>query len=72
MSEMLKDRVVIGLAVVLLGLVVLEATLIPHYNPVFPWHNIPGYAAFIGFVGSLVVVQTTKLLGRLFLQRPEE
>jgi hypothetical protein len=44
---------------------------IPHYHPVFPWHYVPGYAAVIGLVGCIVVVQISKWLGRVFLQRPE-
>jgi hypothetical protein len=72
MKESLKDRVALVLAGVLLLLVVLEAVVIPHYHPVFPWHPVPGYSAAIGLLGCILVVQLSKWLGKLFLQGPEE
>jgi hypothetical protein len=65
------DRITAGLSIALLIMVVLEAVAIPHYHPVFPWHFVPGYAAVIGLVGCIVVVQISKWLGRAFLQRPD-
>jgi hypothetical protein len=67
----MKDRVAIGLAAALGFMVLLEAVLIPHYKPVFPWHSVPGYAAAIGLFGCIIVVQISKWLGRALLQRPE-
>lgn len=72
MRSYLKDRVTLVLAAVLLLLVLVEAVLIPHYEPVFPWHFVPGYSALVGLLGCIVVVQVSKLLGRAFLQRPED
>ena len=72
MSRRLRDRVSLLLAGALLAMVLLEATLVPHYHPVFPWHSVPGYAALIGLVGCVVVVQLSKWLGKALLQRPEE
>jgi hypothetical protein len=72
MKEKTVDRVAIGLGGVLLALVALEATVIPHYHPEFPWHYVPGYSAMIGLFGCLVVVMISKWLGKAFLQRPEE
>lgn len=72
MKEYTKDRVTLILAVTLVALVLVEAFLIPHYHPVFPWHHVPGYSAVIGLVGCLVVVQLSKWLGKAFLQGPEE
>jgi hypothetical protein len=71
MREHLKDRVAIGLAGVLLVLVLLEATVIPHYHPEFPWHYLPGYSAMIGLFGCILVVMISKWLGKALLQRPE-
>jgi uncharacterized membrane protein len=71
LKEHTKDRVVWALAGVLLLLVVLEAVLIPHTGPVFPWHSVPGYSAMIGLFGCIIVVLLSKWLGRTFLQRPE-
>jgi hypothetical protein len=70
-SNPLKDRVVLAMVAALLLMILLEATLIPHYHPEFPWHFVPGYAAAIGLVGCIVVVQLSKWLGRVLLQRPE-
>ena len=65
------DRVSITLGVLLLGLVVIEV-FVPHSQPRFPWHHVPGYAAIIGLVGCIVVVQLSKWLGSRVLHRPEE
>jgi hypothetical protein len=70
--EHLKDRVTVILAVALLVMVLVEAVLIPHYHPVFPWHSVPGYAAVIGLFGCILVVQLSKWLGKMLLQRPED
>ncbi|CAN5736235.1 hypothetical protein BH23GEM3_BH23GEM3_01460 [soil metagenome] len=72
MREHLKDRVTVILAVALLVMVLVEAVLIPHYHPVFPWHSVPGYAAVIGLFGCILVVQLSKWLGKMLLQRPED
>jgi hypothetical protein len=72
MRRYLKNRVAVALAAVLLLLVGVEAVLIPHYKPVFPWHSVPGYSAWIGLFGCILVVQVSKLLGRAFLQAPED
>jgi peptidoglycan/LPS O-acetylase OafA/YrhL len=72
MKEFVKDRVTLLLGVALLALVLLEAMLIPHKHPEFPWHHLPGYAALIGLFGCIAVVQLSKWLGKLLLQRPEE
>jgi hypothetical protein len=71
MKVRLSDPVTVGLASVLLVLVALEAWVFPHYHPVFPWHFVPGYAAVIGLVGCIVVVQISKWLGNVLLQRPD-
>ena len=72
MKGLLSDRVTVILTVILLVLVLLEATVIPHKHPEFPWHYVPGYAAAIGLFGCIVVVQISKWLGKAFLQRPED
>ncbi|MFO7694076.1 MAG: hypothetical protein R6V57_13390 [Vicinamibacterales bacterium] len=71
MTDYAKDRVIRILAAVLFALALLEATVIPHHHPTFPWHYVPGYAALIGLVGCLVVVLISKWLGKALLQRPE-
>lgn len=67
----MKDRVIVGLAVTMLILVVLEATIFPHDHPRNPWHHVPGYAAMIGLFASLIIVQLSKTVGKKMLQRPE-
>jgi hypothetical protein len=71
MREALKDRVSIVMAVVLLALVAVEFLVVPHEQPRFPWHRVPGYAAMIGLFACLIVVQLSKALGASLLQRPE-
>lgn len=71
MREAVKDRVVIGMALVLAALVGVEYLFTPHDHPRFPWHRLPGYAALIGLLACLLVVQLSKALGSWLLQRPE-
>lgn len=71
MRKYLADRVLAGLAATIVVLVLAEALFFPHYSPKFPWHHVPGYAAMIGLLGSIVVVLISKWLGKAFLQRPE-
>jgi hypothetical protein len=68
-SRYLADRVVQLLGALLVLLILAEATVYPHYQPAFPWHLIPGYAAVIGLLGCIVVVIGSKWLGKNFLQR---
>jgi hypothetical protein len=70
-SRVLKDRVVITLAVLLVALILVELLFAPHYPALFPWHGLPGYSALIGFGGALVIVFLSKALGGWGLQRPE-
>jgi hypothetical protein len=69
--DALKDRVIIVLAVLLVALVAAELVFAPHARPTFPWHRVPGYSALIGLFSSLLIVQLSKWLGRLLLQRPD-
>jgi hypothetical protein len=65
----LNNRVVLVLIVGVVLLALLEATLVPHYHPEFPWHYVPGYAAWIGLIGALVAIEFSLAVGRV-LQRP--
>jgi uncharacterized membrane protein len=69
--EYVKDRVLVGLAVALAVLVILEATVFGHEHPRFPWHHVPGYAGLIGLIASLLIVQLSKTVGKKLLQRRE-
>lgn len=71
MREAVKDRAAIGMALVLAALVGVEYLFMPHDHPRFPWHHVPGYAALIGLLACLLVVQLSKALGGWLLQRPE-
>lgn len=66
------DRVSVTLAALLAALTAVEAFFAPHYRPVFPWHNVPGYMGAIGLFACLGVVWLSKRAGKLFLQRPED
>ena len=65
------DRVVITCFIVLIGLLLLEVTLID-MHPKAAWEKIPGHMAIIGFVSHMVVVLACKWIGKHGLQRPEE
>ncbi|MFN2316030.1 MAG: hypothetical protein ABR551_12940 [Gemmatimonadales bacterium] len=71
MTALLRDRTVRMLAIILVVLVALEATVAPHYAPKFPWHHVPGYATIIGVGAALLLVWGATALDRAFLQRPE-
>jgi hypothetical protein len=71
MMRHIKDRVAISMAVVLVALIAVEATVVPHEYPAFPWHRVPGYAAMIGLFACIFVVLLSKKLGAWLLQRPE-
>jgi hypothetical protein len=70
--ERVLDRVTLIMAVVLALLVLVEYLVVPHCSPRFAWHRVPGYAALIGLLACLAVVQLSKALGAWLLQRPEE
>jgi energy-converting hydrogenase Eha subunit H len=72
MKPVLRERPTLVMAAILLVLVIIEATIAPHYAPKFPWHHLPGYAAIIGLGACLLVVIASKALGKAFLQRPEQ
>lgn len=71
MTPQWREGPVLVLAGVLLALVVLEATVAPHYAPKFSWHRLPGYATLIGGVAAALLVWVVPALGRAGLQRPE-
>ncbi len=66
-----SDRVAGILAASLVLLVVVEALLASHHDPVFPWHRLPGYSALIGVIACIALVLPAKALGKRFLQRQE-
>jgi hypothetical protein len=37
----------------------------------FPWSHVPGFFALFGFVGCVIIVVVSKLLGHYWLQRKE-
>lgn len=59
------------LSAVLIALVVIDMLFVEHHVH-FPWQKVTGYLAVIGLVSCIVVVILSKLLGKYFLQRPEE
>jgi predicted acyltransferase len=71
MRTALRDRVTLTLIGITAVLVLIEAFLFPYDEPVFPWHQIPGYSAIIGFVFALVMVLLAKTIGAWLLQRPD-
>ncbi|MBZ4671867.1 MAG: hypothetical protein JG762_97 [Deferribacteraceae bacterium] len=56
--------------IVLVVLVLLD--LVVHKHPHYAWENFFGSYAIYGFMACVVIVVVSKLLGKLFLQRPED
>jgi hypothetical protein len=65
-------KVSLTLVVTLVLLAVAEWLWAPHHHPVFAWHHWPGFLALLGLVSCVVVVWLSKLLGKWFLQVPED
>ncbi len=59
------------LMVGVLALLVLMDVLIPSDYDRFFWEQLPGFGAFYGFVGCVLIIVLSKLLGK-WLFRPED
>lgn len=53
-------------------LLLVAVDLLSYKHPVFPFENLPGFYALFGFLSCLVIVVVSKLLGKYWLQRPED
>ena len=42
------------------------------YHVELPWNHIPGFFAFFGLLGCLLIVGVAKLLGHYWLERGED
>lgn len=67
---MKPDRVTWILVAILLALIAIELPF-PHHAPVFPWHRLTGFHAYLGVAACVVVVIASKAIGKRLLQRPE-
>jgi len=65
-------RTTLILAGITIALVLYGALFAPPKHPAFPWHDLPGHMALIGFVGCLALTAFAKALGKVLVQRPEE
>lgn len=54
-----------------LALLVLLDVLIPSDYDRFFWESVPGFGAFYGFLGCVLIIVVSKLLGK-WLFRPED
>ena len=45
---------------------------IGHGHIVFPWSHVAGFFALFGFIGCLVLIVGSKLIGHYWLQRKED
>ena len=43
----------------------------PEHEPFYFWEQIPVFEAIIGFIGCIVLIIFSKVLGRYFLERRE-
>jgi len=68
----MKDRPTLALALTLVLLSVFGALFAAPAHPEFPWHDLPGHMAVIGFGGCLAIAVFAKSLGKFLVQRPEE
>jgi len=54
------------------GGVALGLPLVVHVHRHHPWEAIPGFYAWYGALGCVVIVGVSKWLGSRFLQKPED
>lgn len=75
MSPRTRSALLGGGAAVLLVSIALEVAFPADHGPgwVSHWfHHVPGFYAAMGFGGCWLIVKASKLLGKLWLQRPED
>lgn len=75
MAPRTRKLLLVLAAVAVLVSILLEAT-VPAYHGEgwvdYWWHHSPGFFAILGFAGCVLLVKTSKLLGKALLQRPED
>ena len=63
-------KILIFCAAALLLTIALEIAFVSH-KTYYWWHEFIGFDIFFGFLGSIVVINVSKFLGRAFIQRKE-
>jgi len=52
------------------ALLLIDAFFPDHHHVSFPWHTVPGFDIFFGFVGCLALMIGSLALGELWLWKP--
>ncbi|MGY6708729.1 MAG: hypothetical protein ACXIVF_10415 [Rhizobiaceae bacterium] len=65
-------RTVIWIMYGVLALVVILDFLIPSGYDRFWWETVGGFGALYGFISCTLIIVVSKLLGKVFLNRPED
>ena len=71
MIDMSAKKVLIICGTALLISIVIEILFAGH-KAYFWWHGIIGFNIVYGFLGCIVIVSISKLLGKAFIQRDED
>jgi hypothetical protein len=62
---------IISLIVLLVAFVLLDL-FVAHHHEVFPWSTLPGFFSVFGFIGCLLLIGFSKLIGHYWLQKKED
>ena len=66
-------KYIILVIVFILGSLLAEL-LLSHYSEhaIFLWHKMPGFELVYGFIGCIVIIIVSKLIGQIWLQKKED
>jgi uncharacterized membrane protein len=65
-------RILRYLFLIACGVAVLLGFLIHIQHPLFRWETIPAFDAVFGFLGCILIVLISKMLGKYWLQKDED
>ncbi|NQU44452.1 hypothetical protein HQ520_14270 [bacterium] len=68
----MKNRVTWIIALALAALVLADFLFVEPHHAIYLWDHVSGFYAVIGVVACIVVVLSSKALGAVWLQRPED
>ncbi|MEJ2066697.1 MAG: hypothetical protein P8Y09_01765 [Deltaproteobacteria bacterium] len=65
-------RILRYLFLIACGVAVLLGLLIHLKHPLFWWETVPDFDAVFGFLGCILIVLISKMLGKYWLQKDED
>ena len=65
-------RILRYLFLIACGVAVLLGFLIHGKHPLFRWETIPSFDAAFGFLGCIIIVLISKMLGKYWLQKDDD